>query len=119
MPIASKYAGKCLFCQKPWAEGDQIETNGLKNTKGKDAWCVDGKQCAGATGQPHVVETSNQTNLAQAVMSTHGTSDHEKIEFARKSLTAFIAELAGNQIEPEGCREQFGQVWNTALMNKK
>ena len=52
-------------------------------------------------------------------MSTHGTSDHEKIEFARKSLTAFIAELAGNQIEPEGCREQFGQVWNTALMNKK
>lgn len=118
MPISSKYAGKCTFCGKAWNEGDQIETNGLKNTKGKDAWCIDGKQCEGASG--HVVQTSNTTNLGQAVLSTQGgTSDHEKIDFARKALTAFIAELAGNQIEPEGCRDSFGAVFNTALMNKK
>ena len=68
----------------------------------------------------------SQTKIDQAPkgvdfkkMMRDNASEHEKIEFARKALTAFIAEVKGNGIEPEGCREQLGAVFNTALMQKK
>lgn len=45
--------------------------------------------------------------------------DKSKIEFAKHTLEEFIKTVKEADIEPEACREQFGTVWNTAMMQKK
>lgn len=59
MPIQSQFASKCYDCGKSYKIGDQIDTNGNKSSKGKDHWCIDGKNCQGVMstqGSPRPAE---------------------------------------------------------------
>jgi len=111
MPITSKFDGKCYVCGKTWTSGTQIDTTGQKNSKGKDAWCVDGHACSGGGGQQTITQGVTYTEPAK--------SDETKLDFAESALKRFIAIIKEQEIDPAGCRDQFGAVFNTAIMQRK
>ena len=114
--MKSQYAGECYIsnggCGAKWKQGDDINPNGLKNSKGKDAWCIYGSQCINHRS------ASNQTQQSAEPVKP-ATTDESKILFAQSAVTGFIATCIANGLEAEGVRDQVGSVFNTAIMNYK
>lgn len=56
---------------------------------------------------------------AAPTQSKPSATDEERLDFAETALIRFINTIKENEIDPLKAVEQFGAVYNTALMNKK
>ena len=109
--MKSQFDGKCHDfyggCGAEWKIGDEIEKNGLKNSKGNDAFCLHGMRCPGNKSAYQQGTQSGRPEKATAM------TNENYIQFAESAAKSFIKICKEEGIEPADMSGLFSAFENT------